>query len=117
MISSLPQILAMGNPSPQPGENPTKGLVGMAGYMILIFAFLYLIMIRPQMKQQKDHQKMLDALKVGDRVLVSGSIFGIVSQIKEKSVVVKIAENTKIELLRSGIQQVVREDAKEEKKS
>ncbi len=83
------------------------------GPMILIFVIFYLVLIRPQQKQQKELKKMLDALKVGDRVLTSSGIFGIVSQLKEKSVMVKIAENTKIEMLRSGIQQVLPNESKE----
>ncbi|MFZ4694782.1 MAG: preprotein translocase subunit YajC [Verrucomicrobiia bacterium] len=102
--------LAMGAPA-QPGENPTKSLLGALGPMILIFVVFYLILIRPQQKQQKEARKMLEALKVGDRVLVAGGIYGMVAQLKEKSVVVKIAENTRVEILRSAIQQVLPEES------
>jgi preprotein translocase subunit YajC len=117
MISDLLDIVAMSAPPTQPGEapNPMKQMMGMFGPLILIFAVFYLILIRPQQKQQKELQKMLDALKVGDRVLLNNGIFGIISQIKEKTVLVKIAENTKIEMLRSGVQQVVRDEPKETK--
>ncbi len=94
-------------PPPQPGDPPLKALLTTLGPMFLILAIFYLVFIRPQQKQQKELKKMLNTLKVGDRVVTTGGIFGIVSQVKEKSVVVKIAENTKIEMLRSGIQQVV----------
>lgn len=103
---SIPSFLAMG-PPPQPGDPPLKALLTTLGPMFLILAIFYLVFIRPQQKQQKELKKMLDTLKVGDRIVTTGGIFGIVSQVKEKSVVVKIAENTKIEMLRSGIQQVV----------
>ncbi|NUN92344.1 MAG: preprotein translocase subunit YajC [Verrucomicrobiae bacterium] len=101
----------MGAP-PQPGENPTKSLLGALGPMILIFVIFYLILIRPQQKQQRETRKMIDALKVGDRVLVAGGIFGIVAQIKEKAIVVKIAENTRVEMLRTAVQQVLPEESK-----
>lgn len=109
---TIQPVLAMGAP-PQPGENPTKSLLGALGPMVLIFVVFYLILIRPQQKQQKETRKMLEALKVGDRVLVSGGIFGIVAQIKDKSVVVKIAENTRVEMLRTAVQQVLPEESKD----
>jgi preprotein translocase subunit YajC len=109
-IVNASSFLAMGAPA-QPGENPTKSLLGALGPMILIFVVFYLILIRPQQKQQKEARKMLEALKVGDRVLVAGGIYGMVAQLKEKSVVVKIAENTRVEMLRSAIQQVLPEES------
>src|SRR3990167_9069932 len=96
-------FFAMGAPA-QPGEDPSRSMVTTMVPMILIFVVFYLILIRPQQKQQKELKKMLEALKVGDRVLTTGGIFGVVSQIKDKVVVVKIGENTKVEMLRSGIQ-------------
>ncbi|MCC7517593.1 MAG: preprotein translocase subunit YajC [Verrucomicrobiae bacterium] len=101
----------MGAP-PQPGENPTKSLLGALGPMILIFVVFYLILIRPQQKQQKETRKMLAAIKVGDRVLVAGGIYGLIAQIKDKSVIVKIAENTRVEMLRSAVQQVLPAESK-----
>ncbi len=108
-------FFAMGQ-QPQPGEDPIRGMLRMMIPMLVIFAVFYLLMIRPQRKQQNELKKMLDAIKVGDRVLTTGGIYGLVSQVKEKTVIVKIAENTKVEMLRSGVQQVIREEGKEEKK-
>jgi len=111
MTSFLFDFLAMGAP-PQPGENPARSLLTTMGPMILIFVVFYIILIRPQQKQHKELRKMLDALKVGDRVLTSSGMFGIVTQIKDKSLTVKIAENTRVEMLRSGIQQVIADENK-----
>ena len=116
MMGEFAGILAMGQ-QPQSGEDPTRGLIQMMGYMILIFGMFYLIAIRPQQKQQKELKKMLGALKTGDRILTTGGIYGLVSQVKEKTVIVKIAENTKVEMLRSGVQQVIKEESKEQKKN
>jgi len=107
--------VAMATP-PAPGENPARSMAGTLVPMLLMVAVFYFIMIRPQQKQQKELQRQLDALKVGDRVLTTGGIFGIISLIKDKNVVVKIAENTKVEMLRSGIQKVLLDELKEEKK-
>lgn len=108
-LSSVPySLLAMGQPLP--GEDPSRSMLRMMGPMLIIVAIFYLVLIRPQQKQQNDLKKLLDTLKTGDRVITSGGIYGIISQVKEKSVIVKVAENTKIEMLRSGIQSVVKEE-------
>ena len=104
--------LAMAPPASQPGDPPNKGLVVMLGQIVLIVVVFYLILVRPQQKQQKELKKMLEALKSGDRVLTTSGMFGVVNQVKEKTVIVKISENTKVEMLRSGIQQVLPNEEK-----
>ncbi|MBD3232719.1 MAG: preprotein translocase subunit YajC [candidate division Zixibacteria bacterium] len=72
---------------------------------ILMFVILYFLLIRPQTKKQKEHQKMLSELRKGDRVVTNSGIFGTIVGINEKDnvVVLKIAENVKVEVLRSSI--------------
>lgn len=72
---------------------------------ILIFLVFYLLLIRPQHKRQKEHQKMLSILKKGDRVVTNSGIFGTIVGIndKENIVVLKVAENVKIEFLKTSI--------------
>lgn len=74
---------------------------------ILIIAIFYFFIIRPQNKKQKETQKMIDALKKGDKVVTIGGIHGIVSATKEKTVIVKVDEGVKIEFNRSAISGVV----------
>lgn len=71
--------------------------------MIVIFYFL---LIRPQNKKQKETQKMIDALQKGDKVVTIGGIHGVVSSTKEKTVIVKVDDNTKIEFTRTAIASV-----------
>ena len=75
---------------------------------IIIFALFYLILIRPQQKRQKAHAALVSALQTGDKVITSGGIHGIVSNVKERTVLVKVADNTKIEMDRSAIVSVDR---------
>lgn len=115
-VMSTSGILAMG--APQGGG--AEGSGGMPWAMLLqlgamVVAF-YFILIRPQQKAAKELRKQIDSLKVGDRILISGGIYGIISTIREKVLVVKIAENTKIEMLRSGVQQVVPHESKGDQK-
>jgi preprotein translocase subunit YajC len=82
---------------------------------IVIFAIFYFFLIRPQRKKQKDTQSMLDTLAKGDRIVTIGGMMGTIVSIKKKGetlspddvMVIKVAENTKIEMLRSSIARVL----------
>ena len=75
-------------------------------FMILIFYFL---LIRPQQKKQRLHQKMLSEIKKGDRVLTTGGIFGLVENVKDNGVlVIKVADNVKLEFARSAVATVLK---------
>jgi preprotein translocase subunit YajC len=73
----------------------------------LIIVIFYFLIIRPQNKKQKDTQKMLSALKKGDKIITIGGIHGVISTVRESSVVVKVDDNTKVEFSRSAIANVV----------
>ena len=98
-----------------------SGMAGMLSTflpMIAIFAIFYFFLIRPQNKKQKETEKMIAALKKGDKVGTIGGIHGVISSTKEKTVVVKVDDNTKIEFNRTAIATVVTDkpaDVKEEK--
>jgi preprotein translocase subunit YajC len=72
--------------------------------MILIFYFL---LIRPQQKQLKERQKMLDSLKVGDKILSVGGIIGTISSINDDKIEVEIAKNIKVTMVRSAVTSVL----------
>lgn len=75
-------------------------------FPVLIFVVFYFMLIRPQQKKQKETQKMLESLRSGDKVVTTSGILGTVTNVKEKTVIVRIADNVKVELLRSAIQTV-----------
>lgn len=77
----------------------------------LLFVGMWFLIIAPQRKKQKKHTQMLEALKTGDAVLTNGGIYGMISNIKQDRFVLKIADNTKIELHKSFIQSVVSDEA------
>ena len=76
-------------------------------FIILIFAIFYFLMIRPQQKKQKEHQQMIASLRKGDRVVTNGGIYGVISDVKDHVVVLKISENVKIELVKNAIAAVI----------
>jgi len=71
---------------------------------------MYFLMIRPQQQQQKKRNEMLNAMKKGDRIVTIGGIHGTITEIDEKTVVVRIAEKVEVKLNRSGIGGVLRND-------
>ncbi len=73
----------------------------------LLFAAMYFLMIAPQRKKQKAHEKMLAALGSGDEIVTTGGIFGTVTNVKDDRFVVRIADNTKIEIGKGFIHTVV----------
>ena len=94
---------------------------GMLIPLVLIVIIMYFFMIRPQNKKQKETEKMLAALKKGDKVVTIGGIHGTIASTKDNTVVVKVDDNTKIEFNRSAIATVITdkpaEAPAEEKKS
>jgi len=76
--------------------------------LALIFVIMYMLIIRPQQKKQKDQQRMIDSLKKGDNIVTNGGIHGTIVGVKEreKTLIVKIADNVKIELSRGTVARV-----------
>ena len=90
-------------------------LMQIVPFILIIFIF-YFFLIRPQNKQRKKTEEMIAALKKGDKVVTIGGIHGVVSSTKEKTVVVKVDDNCKIEFSRSAIANVENNASNEAKK-
>ena len=77
--------------------------------LILIFAIMYFLMIRPQQKKAKEHKAMVEALRRGDQVITQGGVIGKVSRVKEgeNEVEVEIADGVKVRIVKSTIVQVL----------
>ena len=77
--------------------------------LILIFAIMYFLLIRPQQKKMKQHQAMVEAVRRGDQVVTQGGLIGKVSKVKEgeNEVEVELAENVKVRVVKSTIAQVL----------
>lgn len=98
----IEQAWAMGT---QPGQGGAGG--GLLGFLpfLLILVVIYFLMLRPQMKRQKQQQKMLSELKKGDKVVTNSGMFGTIVGFNEKEniVVLRVGEDTKVEFLKSSI--------------
>ena len=75
----------------------------------LIFLIFYFMIIRPQQKRQKERQKMLDAVKKGDKIVTAGGIHGTVIGVEDKIVLVQIADTVKVKVDRSSVANIARE--------
>jgi preprotein translocase subunit YajC len=73
--------------------------------MLVIFAIFYLLILRPQSKRQKAHEQMLSELVKGDRIVTTGGVHGVVQRVNEKegTLILKISDETKVELDRSAV--------------
>jgi len=80
--------------------------------ILLFIPLLYLLMIRPQQKKQKQWQQMLSSIKSGDRITTAGGIRGTILSIKDDSIVLRVPpDNLKLEVAKSAIASVTQEDA------
>ena len=73
---------------------------------VLMFVVLYFLILRPQIKKQKAQQKMISELKKGDKIVTSGGIHGVILNLKDEVISVKIAENVRVEMSRSAVSRV-----------
>jgi preprotein translocase subunit YajC len=71
--------------------------------LVFIFIIFYFLLIRPQQKKAKEHAKLVSSLKTGDSVVTSAGIHGVISNVKDKTVIVKIADSVKVEFDRAAI--------------
>lgn len=100
-LAILAQAPAGGAPTSSPLGNPLV-------FMVLMFVMMYFLMIRPQRQRQKEHEKLINNVKVGDHVVLNGGEHGIITSVKEKTVMIKVADNVKIEYERGSIASVTK---------
>ncbi len=91
----------------QPAAPAGSGLIGLLP-IVFIFVIGYYVMIRPQMRRQKEQRKIVSALKTGDRVITASGIHGMITNVKDTTVLVKVADNVKIEMDKSAVTNVVK---------
>ena len=95
----------------------TAGATGIEGNLmsflpiIMMFVVLYFLMIRPQMKRQKEQKAMMDGLKKGDEVITSGGLLGKVTKVTDNYVNVEIATNTEVVVQKSAVTMLLPKDS------
>lgn len=96
-------------PAPSPA-GAGSGLISMLPF-VFIFVIMYYVMLRPQMRRQKEQAKLVASLKTGDRVVTASGIHGLISNVKDKTVIVKVADNVKMEMEKTAVTNVLKSTA------
>ncbi len=100
-FEAMPMMMAQ---PPADGSGPPAWVQLLP--LVILFVLMYFVLLRPQMKRQKETEKLISSIKTGDRVLAAGGIYGTIANLKEQIVILKIADNVKIEVSRSSITSV-----------
>ena len=102
---------AFAQTAPAPAAAPASGMAGLLSgplpLLILMLVVLYFITIRPQMKKQKEHRAMVDALAKGDEVMTSGGLMGRVTALSDNAISIQIAAGVEVQMQRSAVVQVL----------
>ena len=84
-------------------------------YIPLFLAMIYFVMIRPQSQAKKKQEEVLKAAKTGDKVVTSSGIHGVITNVKDTTVIVRVADNVKLEIEKSHLDKITRPDADSDK--
>jgi preprotein translocase subunit YajC len=95
--------------APPQGQDPGSSMLSTLIMFAAIFLIMYLLMIRPQQKRMKEREKMLSELKKGDKVVMSSGIYGIITQIDDRTVIVQVADNVKLKFEKSAVATVLKD--------
>jgi len=93
--------------APAAADASPFGSIGSLLPLILMFVVLYFVMIRPQMKRQKEHRAMIDAIAKGDEIATAGGLIGKITKLGDNYVNVELAQGVEVQLQRSAIVQVL----------
>jgi preprotein translocase subunit YajC len=93
-------------PAAAAGGDMQSSLMSMLP-LVLMFVVLYFVMIRPQMKKQKEHRAMIEALSKGDEIVSAGGLLGRVNKLGDSHLSVEIADNVEVQMQRSAVVQVL----------
>ncbi len=103
----ISEAFAQTAPAAAAGGNSLMASLSSMLPLVLMFVVLYFVMIRPQMKRQKEHKAMIDALAKGDEVVVGGGVIGRVAKLSDSIVHVEVASGVEIQVQRSAVVQVL----------
>jgi preprotein translocase subunit YajC len=103
----ISEAFAQAAPAATASSESFMGSLGSMLPLLLMFVVLYFVMIRPQMKRQKEHKAMIDALAKGDEVVTGGGMVGKVSKMGDNYLHVEIANGVEIQVQRTAIVQVL----------
>jgi preprotein translocase subunit YajC len=95
--------------APPQGGDAGGGLMSTLIMFALIIGIFYFLILRPQQKRQKDRQKLLEAVKKGDRIVTASGLHATVAGLDEKTVLLQVADHTKLKFERSAVATILKE--------
>jgi preprotein translocase subunit YajC len=107
MFELLAQAQSAAPAAPSPGG--PGGFFNLLPIWFFIIVIMYFVLIRPQKKRQQQQQRLVSSLKTGDKVVTTAGIHGLIANVKETTVILKVADNVKIEVEKSAITNVLKE--------
>ena len=111
-MSVLYTVLVM---APAPGGNAGGGFMSTLIMFGLIIGIFYFLILRPQRKKQKERQKLLDAIKKGDKIVTAGGLHGTIAGVDDKTLLIQVADNVKLKFERSAVATILKEGESEQK--
>jgi preprotein translocase subunit YajC len=102
-LTSIIGISLLSSCAPATGEQDTTSSLYLIVFMVLLFGVFYFLIIRPQSKRQKEHMNLLSNLKVGDRVITIGGIYGRIESVREDSYIIKVESGTVLRMAKNSI--------------
>jgi preprotein translocase subunit YajC len=106
-LNELSLTIAQASAPAAPGAGGQSMMTSLI-FFGLMFAAMYFLLIAPQRKKQKEHEKMLASLGTGDEIVTAGGIFGVITNVRDDRFVVRIADDTKVEIGKGFVQTVVK---------
>jgi len=91
----------------QAGTADQQSPAFMIGWLVIMLAIFYMLLIRPQQKKEKERRRMIDSIRSGDRVVFGGGIIGVVTNVKDRTFVIKVADKVKLEVVRGAVSRVL----------
>ncbi len=82
-------------------------MVGSIIWLVVLFALMYFLLIRPQQKEQKERAQMIRSLKPGDKIVTMGGLMGVITKVEDMSVKVRIAEKVEVDVLKTGVARIL----------
>lgn len=106
---SIPVLISTAYAQTAPAAAPGDLMASLGGlpFLVLMFVVLYFVMIRPQMKRQKEVKAMIDALQKGDEVITAGGVLGKVTKLGDSFLGLEVANGVEVQIQRSAVIQVL----------
>jgi preprotein translocase subunit YajC len=105
---NISQLLILAQAAAPAGPAGQPSILTTMMPLVFIFVIFYFLLIRPQQKKAKEHERLISSVKTGDQVVTNAGIHGTVANVKDKTLIIKIADNVKVEFDRGAVAAVVK---------